>query len=250
VKEPVKEAVQQPSPAKPATTSAAKPATTSAAKPATPPATPPAKAPAAQAAAKPAAGSDDGPDVRPLRGASARVVTNMEASLHVPTATSVRAIPAKLLIDNRIVINSHLKRSRGGKVSFTHLIGFAVVKALGAMPEMNHSYAERDGKPVLVATDAVNLGLAIDLAKPDGTRQLLVPSIKNADQMDFAQFWSTYEDLVRRARAGKLTVEDFAGTTISLTNPGTIGTVHSAPAHLTTQQSGRARPRRRWHATR
>ena len=97
------------------------------------------------------------------------------------------------------------------------------------MPEMNASYAEVDGKPSLVKPEHVNLGLAIDLTKPDGTRQLLVPCIKGADTMDFAQFWSAYEDLVRRARAGKLTVDDFAGTTISLTNPGTIGTVHSVP---------------------
>ncbi len=159
----------------------------------------------------------------------------MEASLQVPTATSVRAVPAKLLIDNRIVINSHLKRSRGGKVSFTHLIGYAVVKALGAMPEMNHSYTERDGKPALVQPAHVNLGLAIDLAKPDGTRQLLVPSIKGAETMDFAQFWTAYEDVVRRARGQKLTADDFAGTTISLTNPGTIGTNHSVPRLMSGQ---------------
>ena len=164
-----------------------------------------------------------------LRGASARVVTNMESSLGVPTATSVRAIPAKLLIDNRIVVNSHLSRSRGGKVSFTHLMGFAVVRALASMPEMNRAYGERDGKPVLLTPSHVNLGLAIDLAKPDGTRQLLVPSIKRAETMDFTQFWTAYEDVVRRARGGKLGADDFAGTTISLTNPGTIGTNHSVP---------------------
>ncbi|WP_460461048.1 multifunctional oxoglutarate decarboxylase/oxoglutarate dehydrogenase thiamine pyrophosphate-binding subunit/dihydrolipoyllysine-residue succinyltransferase subunit [Angustibacter peucedani] len=173
--------------------------------------------------------SEGGPEVTPLRGASARVVSNMENSLQVPVATSVRAVPAKLLIDNRIVINSHLKRSRGGKVSFTHLIGFAVVKALAAMPEMNNAFTERDGKPALAVPEHVNLGLAIDLAKPDGTRQLLVPSIKGAETMDFAQFWTGYEDVVRRARAQKLTADDFAGTTISLTNPGTIGTNHSVP---------------------
>ncbi|GAA3140518.1 multifunctional oxoglutarate decarboxylase/oxoglutarate dehydrogenase thiamine pyrophosphate-binding subunit/dihydrolipoyllysine-residue succinyltransferase subunit [Planomonospora alba] len=163
-----------------------------------------------------------------LRGAAARTAANMEASLVVPTATSVRAVPAKLLIDNRIVINNHLSRGRGGKVSFTHLIGFAVVRALAALPEMNHSYAEVDGKPVLVKPEHVNLGLAIDISK-GGTRQLLVPSIKACEQMNFRQFWTAYEDVVRKARAGKLTVEDFAGTTISLTNPGTIGTVHSVP---------------------
>ncbi len=153
----------------------------------------------------------------------------MAASLTVPIATSVRAIPAKLLIDNRIVINNHLGRGRGGKVSFTHLIGYAVVRALAAHPEMNFSFAEADGKPVLVRPEHVNLGLAIDVQKGDGSRQLLVPSIKAAEAMDFRQFWVSYEDVVRRARAGKLTVDDFAGTTISLTNPGTIGTEHSIP---------------------
>ncbi|MBM6400675.1 multifunctional oxoglutarate decarboxylase/oxoglutarate dehydrogenase thiamine pyrophosphate-binding subunit/dihydrolipoyllysine-residue succinyltransferase subunit [Phycicoccus sonneratiae] len=167
---------------------------------------------------------------QPIRGAGARVVTNMEASLEVPTATSVRAVPAKLLVDNRIVINNHLARSRGGKVSFTHVIGYALVKALAVMPEMNNGFGhDEKGKPVLVTPAHVNLGLAIDLAKPDGTRQLLVPSIKAAETMDFAHFWTAYEDVVKKARGGKLTVEDFQGTSISLTNPGTIGTVHSVP---------------------
>ncbi|GAA4210287.1 multifunctional oxoglutarate decarboxylase/oxoglutarate dehydrogenase thiamine pyrophosphate-binding subunit/dihydrolipoyllysine-residue succinyltransferase subunit [Streptosporangium oxazolinicum] len=164
-----------------------------------------------------------------LRGAAARTAANMEASLVVPTATSVRAVPAKLLIDNRIVINNHLSRGRGGKVSFTHIIGYAVIKALKVLPDMNHSYAEADGKPVLVKPEHVNLGLAIDVAKSDGTRQLLVPSIKATERMDFRQFWVAYEEVVRKARAGKLGVDDFSGTTISLTNPGTIGTVHSVP---------------------
>ncbi len=167
--------------------------------------------------------------VTPLKGPAARVVTNMEASLAVPTATSVRAVPAKLLIDNRTVINNALQRGRGGKVSFTHLIGYAVVKALAAMPEMNRGFVEVDGKPALVTPEHVNFGLAIDIQKPDGTRTLLVPSIKAAEKMDFAAFWSAYEDVVRRARGNKLTADDFAGTTISLTNPGTIGTVHSVP---------------------
>ena len=153
----------------------------------------------------------------------------MAASLSVPTATSVRAVPAKLLIDNRIVVNNHLQRGRGGKVSFTHLIGYAVVQALKANPEMNAAYAEEDGKPVLAAPHHVNLGLAIDLQAKDGSRQLLVPNIKGADEMDFRQFWTAYEDVIRKARSGKLAVADFQGTTISLTNPGTIGTEHSVP---------------------
>ncbi|MGY1782985.1 multifunctional oxoglutarate decarboxylase/oxoglutarate dehydrogenase thiamine pyrophosphate-binding subunit/dihydrolipoyllysine-residue succinyltransferase subunit [Geodermatophilus sp. SYSU D01036] len=189
----------------------------------------PAPAKPAPAAAKPAAAPADGPKRTPLRGAAASVVKNMNASLTVPTATSVRAVPAKLLADNRIVINNHLKRSRGGKVSFTHLIGYALVRALDDFPNMNAAFAEVDGKPTLVQPEHVNFGLAIDLPKADGSRSLVVASIKAAEEMDFAQFWGAYEDVIRRARAGKLTLEDFSGTTISLTNPGTIGTVHSVP---------------------
>jgi 2-oxoglutarate dehydrogenase E1 component len=167
--------------------------------------------------------------LEPIRGVGARVVASMEASLTVPTATSVRAIPAKLMIDNRTVINNHLARSRGGKVSFTHLIGYAMVKALRTMPEMNTFYGELDGKPAIGKPEHINLGIAIDLAKPDGTRQLLVPSIKGCEDLDFDQFWASYEETVRKARGGTLTVEDYAGTTVSLTNPGTLGTVHSVP---------------------
>ena len=164
-----------------------------------------------------------------LRGAAAAVVKNMSASLEVPTATSVRAIPAKLMIDNRIVINNHLKRTRGGKISFTHLIGYALVQAVKKFPNMNRHFAEVDGKPNAVTPEHVNLGLAIDLQGKDGNRQLVVAGIKNCETMRFGQFIAAYEDIVRRARDGKLTAEDFAGVTISLTNPGTIGTVHSVP---------------------
>jgi len=173
--------------------------------------------------------------LEPIRGVSARVVQSMEASLTVPTATSVRAIPAKLMIDNRIVINNHLKRGRGGKVSFTHIIAYAMIKALRAMPEMNAFYGELDGKPALGKPEHINLGIAIDLAKPDGTRQLLVPSIKGCEELEFGQFWVAYEAIVKKARAGTLTVEDYAGTTVSLTNPGTIGTVHSVPRLVQSQ---------------
>jgi 2-oxoglutarate dehydrogenase E1 component len=194
------------------------------ARPAAPASPEAAPATRAQRAPSPAAGVP----TSPLRGAAARVVANMEGSLQVPTATSVRAVPAKLLADNRIVINRHLARSRGGKVSFTHLIGYALVRALADHPIMNSSYAEAGGKPTLVTPERVNLGLAIDLVTPKG-RQLVVAAVKAAEAMDFSTFWLAYEDLVRRARAGKLTAEDFAGVTISLTNPGGIGTVHSVP---------------------
>ncbi|HEY0773532.1 MAG TPA: 2-oxo acid dehydrogenase subunit E2, partial [Nocardioidaceae bacterium] len=171
----------------------------------------------------------DEPQLTVLRGAPARTAQNMDASLSVPTATSVRSVPVKLLWDNRTVINNHLARARGGKVSFTHLIGYALVKALKSMPEMNNGFDIIDGKPNLITPAHINLGLAIDQQKPDGTRQLLVPSIKAAESMDFAAFWTAYEDIIRKARNNKLAVSDFQGTTISLTNPGTIGTNHSVP---------------------
>ena len=177
----------------------------------------------------PVLSTPDAARLEPIRGVGARVVSSMEGSLTVPTATSVRAVPAKLMIDNRIVINNHLKRARGGKVSFTHLIAFAMIKALRQMPEMNAFFGEIEGKPAVGHPEHINLGIAIDLAKADGSRQLLVPSIKGCENLDFAQFWNAYEAVVGKARAGTLTVEDFAGTTVSLTNPGTLGTVHSVP---------------------
>jgi 2-oxoglutarate dehydrogenase E1 component len=195
--------------------------------PAPPPAAPtPAPAPAPAPAPTPTKPDEH---VTVLKGPASRVVANMDASLTVPTATSVRGVPAKLLMDNRVVINNHLARGRGGKVSFTHLIGYAVVRAATEMPEMNAHFTEVDGKPAVATNPDVNIGVAIDVAKPDGSRQLLVPSIKATQAMDFATFWASYEDMVRRARAGALGVDDFTGTTITLTNPGTIGTNFSVP---------------------
>ena len=210
---------------------AATPPPSSTPPPAPAPVTTPSSTPPPTAAA-PATSEDS---VTVLKGPAGRVVANMDASLTVPTATSVRGIPAKLVMDNRVVINNHLTRGRGGKVSFTHLIGYAVVRAATEMPSMNSSFTEVDGKPALVTHPDINLGIAIDVAKSDGSRQLLVPSIKAAQTMDFAAFWASYEDIVRRARAGALGVDDFAGTTLSLTNPGTIGTNFSVPRLMTGQ---------------
>ncbi|WP_109402995.1 MULTISPECIES: multifunctional oxoglutarate decarboxylase/oxoglutarate dehydrogenase thiamine pyrophosphate-binding subunit/dihydrolipoyllysine-residue succinyltransferase subunit, partial [Mycobacteroides] len=201
-------------------------------KPAASPAAAPKPAAAAAPAPKPAAApipSAEGDETQVLRGAAAAVVKNMSASLEIPTATSVRAVPAKLMIDNRIVINNHLKRTRGGKISFTHLLGYAIVQAVKNFPNMNRHFAEVDGKPVAITPAHVNLGLAIDLPGKDGNRTLVVAAIKGCEEMAFGQFINAYEDIVRRARDGKLTAEDFSGVTISLTNPGTIGTVHSVP---------------------
>lgn len=163
-----------------------------------------------------------------LRGPAAAIARNMDSSLQLPTATSVRAVPAKLMIDNRVVINNHLKRTHGGKVSFTHLIGYAMVQAVKAFPNMNNHYKEIDGKPHIVTPPGINLGLAIDM-KTKGGRSLVVAAIRNCEDLDFSGFIAAYEDIVSRARVGKLTMDDFSGVTISLTNPGGIGTVHSVP---------------------
>jgi len=173
----------------------------------------------------------EAPAGTPLRGAAARIVANMEASLEVPTATSFREVPAKLLEVNRKIVNGYLGRTRGGKISFTHVIGFAVVRAIAdTTPVMNSSFEEgADGKPYVVRHEHVGLGLAVDVEKSDGSRTLLVPCIRDADTLDFAGFYGAYEDLIRKVRSNKLSPDDFSGVTVSLTNPGTIGTVQSVP---------------------
>jgi len=155
----------------------------------------------------------------------------MEASLGVPTATSFRSVPAKLLEVNRRVINGYLGRTRGGKVSFTHLIGFAVVRAIhDTVPVMNSSYAtDAEGKPRVVRHEHVSLGIAVDMEKSDGSRTLLVPVVRDADTLDFRGFWGAYEEVIRKVRSNKLSPDDFSGITVSLTNPGTIGTQQSVP---------------------
>ncbi len=171
----------------------------------------------------------------PLRGAAGKIARNMEASLQVPTATSVRTIPVKALEENRRVINNHLALGGQSKASFTHVIAWAIVKALSEQPRMNSAFASQDGQPVRIDREDVNLGLAIDIERKDGSRSLLVPNIKRAQTMDFAQFLKAYNDVVRKARNNTLEVADFEGTTISLTNPGTIGTIASVPRLMQTQ---------------
>ena len=191
----------------------------------------PAQAPITESIAiVPESSDEDTQDqVTALKGMAKTLATNMDLSIQIPTATSVRALPAKLLIDNRLVINSHLSRTRGGKISFTHLIGFAIIQALKKFPSQNVYYDIVDEKPVVVAPANINFGLAIDIPKPDGSRALLVPNIKRAQRLNFAEYLTAYEDLVAKARTNTLTAADFQGTTISLTNPGGIGTVHSVP---------------------
>ncbi len=167
--------------------------------------------------------------LQPLRGVAGRIAENMSASLTVPLATSQRIIAVKVMDENRRIINQHRTLLARGKVSFTHLIGWAIVKALEEHPEINNSYAERDGQPYRANHPEINLGIAVDVAGKDGGRSLMVPNIKNAGAMSFAQYVNAFDDLVARARKGKLTPADFQGTTISLTNPGTVGTLSSNP---------------------
>jgi 2-oxoglutarate dehydrogenase E1 component len=188
----------------------------------------PTAVPAAEAVEEPVA----------LRGAAGRIVENMVTSLGVPTATSVHPLPAKLLEVNRRLINEHQDRIGARKISFTHLIAFALVKALGDVPALNSSFvADIDGKntPGVIRHEHVNLGIAIDLERPGGARTLVVPAVRLADTLGFAAFISSYEDLVARARGAKLTVEDFSGVTVTITNPGTLGTTQSVPRLMSGQ---------------
>jgi 2-oxoglutarate dehydrogenase E1 component len=180
-------------------------------------------------AAEPQPAKPEAEQAQPIKGAAARIVQNMEASLGVPTATSFRVVPARLLEVNRKILNNQLSRTRGGKVSFTHLIGYAIVQALKDVPALNAAYQAVDGKPTVTRHQHVGLGLAVDVEKSDGSRTLLVPCIKQADTLDFKGFWAAYEELIRKVRTNKIGPDDFAGTTVSLTNPGTIGTVQSVP---------------------
>jgi 2-oxoglutarate dehydrogenase E1 component len=159
----------------------------------------------------------------------------MEASLAVPTATSVRAIPARLLEVNRRLLNDQLASLGSDRVSFTHLIAFAIVRALRDAPALNVAYSSDGGTPAIVRHEHVNLGIAVDSRRRDGTRTLLVPNIKRADTLDFAAFRRAYDELINKVREGRLSVDDFAGTTAAITNPGMIGTVHSIPRLLAGQ---------------
>jgi multifunctional 2-oxoglutarate metabolism enzyme len=168
-------------------------------------------------------------EIIPIRGAALKIVENMEASLSVPTATSQRRIPVKLLDENRLIINRQLLENDGGKASYTHLIAYAILRAIDRFPQLNDGFEVVEKQPARVRRKSVNLGIAIDLEKKDGTRTLLVPNIKKANKLRFSEFLAAYDDVVTRAREGNLQVSDFQGTTISLTNPGTIGTVASTP---------------------
>jgi len=189
-----------------------------------------APAPSAPRSALPASGAV------PITGPAARLVQNMTESLTVPTATSFRDISATTLDARRKALNTQLAAS-GKKISFTHLIGYAIVQAAKRFPVMTHAFQEIDGKPHRVDPGAIGLGLAVDVEKKDGSRALVVPVIKRAESMDFAAFHAAYETLVEKARTNRLLPDDFAGGTIQLTNPGTLGTVASVPRLMKGQGS-------------
>jgi 2-oxoglutarate dehydrogenase E1 component len=176
------------------------------------------------------------PGFTPITGPAARLAQNMTDSLSVPTATSFREITVDGLDARRRELNAHLAAA-GRKISYTHLIGYAIARAARELPVMTHAFQDVDGKPHRFDPHAVNLGLAVDVEKKDGSHALVVPVIKHAEGMDFKAFHATYEALVEKARTNKLVPDDFAGATITLTNPGTIGTVASVPRLMKGQGS-------------
>ncbi len=193
------------------------------------------KTPAAAAAMPPQAPARDrsspppSGEPSPLRGAAARIAENMTASLSVPVAASQRVIPVKVIEENRRIINQYRALTGKSKISFTHLVGWAIIRALGKYSNLNNAFAEIDGKPYRIVRPEINLGIAVDVAGKDGARSLVVPNIKNCGALDFPEYMQAFDGIVERARSGKLAIADFEDTTISLTNPGTVGTSGSMP---------------------
>ncbi|MEI6792358.1 MAG: multifunctional oxoglutarate decarboxylase/oxoglutarate dehydrogenase thiamine pyrophosphate-binding subunit/dihydrolipoyllysine-residue succinyltransferase subunit [Actinomycetes bacterium] len=170
-------------------------------------------------AAAPSAG------VTELRGGAAMLARYMDESLTIPTATSIRTIPVTQMDGRR----KELKEA-GHKVSFTHLIAWAIARtAADQMPVMTHHFLEQDGKPMRADDGAVNLGIAVDVEKKDGSRTLMVPVITNAGAMDFASFKAAFDELIEKARTNTLSADDLVGANMTLTNPGGIGTGASVP---------------------
>src|SRR5450631_1933295 len=154
----------------------------------------PRPAPAALLPPVPASARPAVPAARPgetavaIAGGAATIARNMEASLGVPTATTNRVIPVKTMEENRRILNRHREALGLSKVSFTHFVAWAIVRALEKHPTMNDAFGEVDGKPARIRKPTVNLGIAIDISKKDGTRSLLVPNIKGAQVMAFGEF--------------------------------------------------------------
>src|ERR1035437_3786943 len=172
-------------------------------------------------------GQDD--QAVPLRGPALKIAENMAASLTVPTATSLRSLPVKVMDENPRAINAHRALLGQSNLSYNHLVAWAIVRAIEKVPALNDAFSDNGHESLRIRRGHVNIGLAVDVAGKDGARSLKVPSIKKAESMSFAAFLAAYDDIVLRARGNQLTIADFEGTTISLTNPGTVGTVGSVP---------------------
>jgi 2-oxoglutarate dehydrogenase E1 component len=175
-------------------------------------------------------------EAKAIRGPAAMLASAMNESRAVPTATSFRTVAVDTLDAKRKTLNGVLKE-KGMKVSFTHLVAWAIVQAAKDFPVMVRTFEEREGKPFAIEGGPVNLGIAVDVERKDGSHSLMVPAIKGADGLDFAGFHSYYEELITKTRESKLSPDDFQGTNISLTNPGGIGTVASVPRLMSGQSA-------------
>jgi 2-oxoglutarate dehydrogenase E1 component len=170
-----------------------------------------------------------GEELVPMRGVAGKIAENMTASLTVPTATSQRVVPVRVLEENRQLINEQRALMGRSKISYTHLIGWALLRAFDSFPQINDAYTEQDSQPIRIVRRQINFGLAVDVKAKDGSSSLMVPNIKNAGSLNFIAYMKAFDDVVARARTAKLMPQDFQGTTVSLTNPGTVGTSGSVP---------------------
>jgi multifunctional 2-oxoglutarate metabolism enzyme len=170
------------------------------------------------------------PRRQPMKGGAAALARYMEESRSIPTATSFRTLTVSVLDARRREL-----KAASRKVSFTHLIAYAIARAAQDMPVMSHHFEELEGKPQRVEDGMVNLGLAVDVEKKDGSRTLMVPVIRDAGRMPFDRFVEAYDALVEKARTNTITADDLVGANISLTNPGGLGTVASVPRLMTGQ---------------
>lgn len=186
-------------------------------------------APRPEAATLPSVDPASGEEVIPITGSAATLVRNMEASLSIPTAVSYRLIPVNVMEENRRILNRHREVMGRPKISFTHIVAWGVVRALEKHPDLNDAFGENQGQPVRIHKRSVNLGIAVDVTRKGGGHSLLVPNIKSAESLDFSAFVATFDSLVEKARKGTLDPSAFLGTSITLTNPGTLGTTASAP---------------------
>ncbi|MBX3044214.1 MAG: multifunctional oxoglutarate decarboxylase/oxoglutarate dehydrogenase thiamine pyrophosphate-binding subunit/dihydrolipoyllysine-residue succinyltransferase subunit [Candidatus Kapabacteria bacterium] len=159
-------------------------------------------------------------------------IKEMYQSLDVPSASSTRTMAVKALDENRRIINRYHLKLRKPRVSFTHLVAWSVLKSLIKFPRLNDSFDIRNGKPVRIIKNEINVGLAIDLVTPSGKKILVIPSIKNAQNLSFYEFMLEFDEMLFKARNGKLEYRDLSDTTITLINPGMIGTTMSNPRLL------------------